>query len=64
MGYDGMNLARMMWLTTYAQNAYTIGQTAANQLIHRIEHPEDPVTEQILISGHLMEGITVQDIND
>lgn len=63
MGYDGMNLARMMWLTTYAQDAYTIGQTAAKQLIHRIEHPEDPVTEQIVISGHLMEGITLQDIN-
>lgn len=63
MGYDGMKLARMMWLTTYTRDAYTIGQTAANQLIHRIEHPEDPVTEQILISGHLMEGITVQDIN-
>ena len=64
MGYDGMNLARMMWLTTYAQDAYTIGQTAAKQLIHRIEHPEEPVTEQILISGHLMEGITLQDINE
>ena len=64
MGYDGMSLARMMWLTTYAQDAYAIGQTAADQLIHRIEHPEDPVTEQIVISGHLMEGITLQDINE
>lgn len=64
IGYDGMKLARMMWLTSYAQDAYAIGQTAASQLIHRIEHPEDTVTEQILISGHLMEGITVQDIHE
>ena len=63
MGYDGMNLARMMRLTSYFQNAWAIGKTAADRLIHRIEHPEDSTAEQIFIPGHLIEGITVQDIN-
>ena len=40
-----------------------IGKTAAERLIHRIEHPEDAAPEQIVISGELMEGSTVQDIN-
>lgn len=64
IGYDGINLARMMRLTTYTQNAYTIGKTAANRLIHRIEHPEDAKPEQIVVSGELMEGTSVQDINN
>ena len=63
IGYDGINLARMMRLTTYTQNAYTIGKTAAERLIHRIEHPEDATPERIVVSGELLEGFTVQDIN-
>ena len=62
MGYDGINLARMMHLTTYTQNALEIGRTAARKLIHRIEHPKEFQPEQILISGQLMEGITVEDL--
>ena len=63
IGYDGINLARMMRLTTYTQNALAIGRTAAERLIHRIEHPDDFVPEQIQISGELMEGNSVQDIS-
>ena len=63
LGYDGINLARMMRLTTYTQNAYIIGKTAADRLIHAVEHPEETVPERITISGELMEGNTVQDIN-
>ena len=63
LGYDGINLARMMRLTTYTQNAYVIGKTAADRLIHTVEHPEQAVPERIMISGELMEGNTVQDIN-
>lgn len=63
LGYDGINLARMMRLTTYTQNAYIIGKTAADRLIHTVEHPEEAVPERITISGELMEGSTVQDIN-
>lgn len=63
MGYDGINLARMMHLTTYTQNAYAIGRSAADRLIHLIEHPEEFVPEQIQISGALLEGASVQDLN-
>lgn len=63
IGYDGINLAQMMRLTTYTQNACTIGKTAAERLIHRIEHPEDAAPERIVVSGELLEGFTVQDIN-
>ena len=63
LGYDGINLARMMRLTTYTQNAYTIGKISAQRLIHRIEHPEEAEVERIVIPGELMEGTTVQDLN-
>lgn len=62
MGYDGIKLSRMMQLTTYTQNALEIGRTAARQLIRRIEHPQEFQPEQILISGGLMEGLTVEDL--
>ena len=62
LGYDGINLARMMHLTTYTQNALEIGRTAANRLIHRIEHPREFQPEQILISGSLLEGTSVEDL--
>ena len=63
MGYDGINLARMMHLTTYTQNAYRIGKTAADRLIQLVEHPEDAKAEQITIAGELLEGTSVQDLN-
>lgn len=63
LGYDGINLARMMHLTTYTQNAITIGQIAADRLIHLIEHPGEAKPEQILISGSLLEGDSVQSLN-
>ncbi len=64
LGYDGINLARMMRLTTYTQNAWTIGKTAAERLIARIEHPDEFRPEKIVVSGELQEGTTVQNLND
>ncbi len=62
IGYNGINLARMMHLTTYTQNAYAIGLKAAEQLIHRLEQPEDaPVC--LVIPGELLEGASVEDLN-
>lgn len=63
MGYDGINLARMMKVTTYTQNAYVIGKTAANRLIYRIKHPDEFVPERIQVSGELLEGVSVEDLN-
>lgn len=62
MGYDGIKMARMIQLTTYSQNATQIGRTAAAKLIHRIEHPQEFQPEQILITGGLIEGLTVEDL--
>lgn len=62
IGYDGINLARMMQLTTYTQNAYRIGRTAASRLISAIECPEASSAEQIVVPGELMEGTSVQDL--
>ena len=63
MGYDGINLARMMGLTTYTQNAVDIGRTAANRLIRHVENPEDTPVEQVLVSGSLLEGSSVEDLS-
>lgn len=62
MGYDGINLARMIQLTTYTQNAREIGKAAAERLIRRIEHPKEFQPEQVMISGCLLEGLTVEDL--
>lgn len=62
MGYDGINLARMIRLTTYTQNAMEIGRMAANRLVHRIEHPQEFQPERLLISGGLMEGASVEEM--
>ncbi len=60
LGYDGINLARLMHLTTYTQNAMTIGRTSAEQLIAQVEDSKAPVSEPILIHGGLMEGTSVK----
>ncbi len=62
LGYDGINLARIMQLTTYTQNAMTIGRTSAERLIALAEDPQTPPTEPILIHGGLMEGISVKEL--
>lgn len=59
MGYDGINLARVMYLTTYYQDAVAIGKTAASRLIRLIEHPKTTVVERIMIPGRLLEGDSV-----
>ncbi len=62
LGYDGINLARIMRLTTYTQHAMGIGRAAADRLICQIEHPGTAKPEQILIRGNLMEGISVKEL--
>ena len=61
-GYDGIQLARVMRLTTYNQNAAILGKTAAEQLIRLIENPgtEDP--GRIQVAGSLHVGTSVKDI--
>lgn len=62
LGYDGINLARLMHLTTYTQNAMTIGRTSAEQLIAQVEAPDSADLTPIMIHGGLMEGNTVKQL--
>ena len=60
LGYDGINLARIMHLTTYTQRAEAIGRTAAERLIRLVEQPHTTQPEHIMIHGGLMEGDSVK----
>lgn len=62
LGYDGINLARIMHLTTYTQDAEGIGRTSADRLISLIEHPKTTRIDRILIKGGLMEGRSVRQL--
>ena len=62
VGYDGIQLAKVMRLTTYSQNAAALGKTAAERLISLIEHPKTTVLDRVLVKGGLLEGNSVRDI--
>lgn len=62
VGYDGINLAKAMRLTTYTQDTLRLGQTAAQQLIEMIEHPEREQQNQIKVCGRLLEFTSVKKI--
>ena len=62
LGYDGINLARLMHLTTYTQNAAIIGRTAAEKLIGLIEDPASVDRVPVMIHGGLMEGASVKQL--
>ncbi len=58
-GYDGINLAKFMNLTTYEQNTSDLGKLAASKLIRIIEKP-DRIPEHVIVTGKLIEGKTVR----
>lgn len=60
LGYDGINLARLMHLTTYTQKAMTIGRTSAEKLIGLIEDPDSVDRTPVMVHGGLMEGASVK----
>lgn len=60
LGYDGINLARLMHLTTYTQKAMTIGRTSAEKLIGLIEDPDSVDRTPVMVHGGLMEGTSVK----
>ncbi|MDO4197538.1 MAG: LacI family DNA-binding transcriptional regulator [Erysipelotrichaceae bacterium] len=61
MGYDGIELSRVLNLTTYEQNKTELGRTAAKKLITRIENPDAPI-EHVTSSGRLIKGNTLKKI--
>lgn len=59
MGYDGINIANDIKLTTYEQDRSKIGELAARKLINSIENPNDNI-EHIVIVGKVRKGNTVK----
>ena len=62
VGYDGINLAKVLHLTTYSQNVEQLGKVAAEKLISLIERPKTTLIDRIMIPGGLLEGTSVKDI--
>ena len=63
MGYDGINIAKDIDLTTYEQDRTKLGKLAVTKLIRCIENPDDPI-ERTVISGKVRIGNTVKNINE
>lgn len=61
MGYDGIEIAKIMNMTTYEQNKISLGKAAARKLIEKIENPNSEV-EHIMVSRKVVEGSTVKKI--
>lgn len=59
MGYDGIDIANDIKLTTYEQDRSKLGQLAARKLINSIENPNDCI-EHIVIVGKVRKGNTVK----
>ena len=61
-GYDGILLSQVLRprLTTYRQNAESMGREAAARLVEAIEQPKTCLPQQIMVSGELLRGDTVR----
>lgn len=59
MGYDGIRLASIMQLTTFAQNTTELGREAVVRLIDLIERPKYSIREPVWVTGTLVEGSSV-----
>ena len=64
VGYDGIPLMQQMYprLTTFAQDMTNIGKTAAEQLIDLIENPRTTGEEIRVITGRVLPGMTVGEV--
>ena len=58
MGYDGIQLAKVIGLSTYEQDKEALGRIACRRLLEQINDPQ-ATTEQSVVSGRLIEGTTV-----
>ena len=63
VGYDGINMAKIMGLTTYEQNTKELGQLAARKLLQLINEPDLP-PERVIVSGKMVEGKSVRNLNE
>lgn len=64
-GYDGIRIAKVLEpkITTIEQDTETIGRKAAEKLIGMIKHPRSTLIERVVVTGKLLTGDTVADIN-
>ena len=65
-GYDGINLSKIMQppLTTWYQDADTIGRASARKLVDTIEKKDKCKSEQIMVSGKLLCGCSVSKLEN
>jgi len=61
IGYDGINMAKFMNLTTYEQNTEALGRIAAKRLIEMI-NDDVKYGDYTIITGKLLKGKTVKKI--
>ncbi len=61
IGYDGINMAKIMNLTTYEQNTKELGQLAFRKLLQLINEPDLP-PERVIVSGKMFIGNSVRKI--
>lgn len=64
-GYDGVALSQMLDppLTTWQQDAGRIGKESVRKLVETIEHRKTSVAEQIMVSGKLLSGYSVKELD-
>ncbi|MBR5755241.1 MAG: LacI family DNA-binding transcriptional regulator [Erysipelotrichaceae bacterium] len=63
IGYDGINMAKIMNLTTYEQNSEELGRLAVRKLLQMINEP-DLAPERAIVSGKMFYGKTVKNLKD
>lgn len=63
-GFDGVSMSRALRprLTTYYQDAESMGRKAVQELINAIEDPRCAVPRTVLVSGRIQTGDTVSDL--
>ncbi len=63
--YDGIPMSQVLRpkLTTYRQDAEQIGRLSVRKLVEKIEHSRTCVDEEIPVTGELLEGSSVSQIN-
>ncbi|HQQ40616.1 MAG TPA: substrate-binding domain-containing protein, partial [Clostridia bacterium] len=65
VGYDGILLSQVLRpkLTTFRQDAETMGRKAAALLVEQIENPKSWLPQSVTVSGTLLEGHSVKTLN-
>ncbi|MCR5763587.1 MAG: LacI family transcriptional regulator [Treponema sp.] len=65
-GYDGILISSLLTpkLTTYQQDAKELGKQLVAQLLTNIEYPETFKAETVKVTGHLLSGASIVNLNN